>query len=404
VEVTETALGEMFATVMPLLDERQRRVLAGAQARALGRGGIRVVADASGLARSTVQRAVAEVDGGVDLAAPVRRAGAGRKKLVDTDPYLLSNLDDLVEPEARGDPMCPLRWTSKSTGNLADALVAMGHRVSPDTVGRLLVAMEYSLQATAKQLEGNQHPDRDAQFVYLSERVGEHLRAGDPVISVDSKKKEQVGQKANGGKEYQPQGRPERVDVHDFPDPEVPKAIPFGVYDMAANEGFVVVGDDHDSAAFAVATIGRWWDMVGSRVYPQARRLLITADAGGSNGYRVRLWKVELARLAARTGLDITVCHFPPGTSKWNRIEHRLWSAVSMNWRGRPLTSHEVVVSLIGATTNKGGLKVQAHLDTGYYPQGIKITTAQLAAVPLTAHDFHGDWNYTVHPAQPAAS
>jgi Rhodopirellula transposase DDE domain len=404
VEVTETALGEMFATVMPLLDERQRRVLAGAQARALGRGGIRVVADASGLARSTVQRAVAEVDGGVDRAAPVRRAGAGRKKLVDTDPYLLSNLDDLVEPEARGDPMCPLRWTSKSTGNLADALVAMGHRVSPDTVGRLLVAMEYSLQATAKQLEGNQHPDRDAQFVYLSERVGEHLRAGDPVISVDSKKKEQVGQKANGGKEYQPKGRPERVDVHDFPDPEVPKAIPFGVYDMAANEGFVVVGDDHDSAAFAVATIGRWWDMVGSRVYPQARRLLITADAGGSNGYRVRLWKVELARLAARTGLDITVCHFPPGTSKWNRIEHRLWSAVSMNWRGRPLTSHEVVVSLIGATTNKGGLKVQAHLDTGYYPQGIKITTAQLAAVPLTAHDFHGDWNYTVHPAQPAAS
>jgi hypothetical protein len=404
VEVPETALGEMFATVMPLLDERQRRVLAGAQARALGRGGIRVVADASGLARSTVQRAVAEVDGGVDLAAPVRRAGAGRKKLVDTDPYLLSNLDDLVEPEARGDPMCPLRWTSKSTGNLADALVAMGHRVSPDTVGRLLVAMEYSLQATAKQLEGNQHPDRDAQFVYLSERVGEHLRAGDPVISVDSKKKEQVGQKANGGKEYQPQGRPERVDVHDFPDPEVPKAIPFGVYDMAANEGFVVVGDDHDTAAFAVATIGRWWDMVGSRVYPQARRLLITADAGGSNGYRVRLWKVELARLAARTGLDITVCHFPPGTSKWNRIEHRLWSAVSMNWRGRPLTSHEVVVSLIGATTNKGGLKVQAHLDTGYYPQGIKITTAQLAAVPLTAHDFHGDWNYTVHPAQPAAS
>jgi hypothetical protein len=404
VEVTEAALGQMFATVMPLLDERQRRVLAGAQARALGRGGIRVVADASGLARSTVQRAVAEVDAGLDVAAPVRRAGAGRKRLIDRDPNLLSNLDDLVEPEARGDPMCPLRWTSKSTGNLADALAAMGHQVSPDTVGRLLVAMEYSLQATAKQLEGSQHPDRDAQFVYLSERVGEHLRAGDPVISVDSKKKEQVGQKANGGKEYQPKGRPERVDVHDFPDPEVPKAIPFGVYDMAANEGFVVVGDDHDTAAFAVATIGRWWDMVGSRAYPNARRLLITADAGGSNGYRVRLWKVELAKLAARSGLDITVCHFPPGTSKWNRIEHRLWSAVSMNWRGRPLTSHEVVVNLIGATTNKGGLKVQAHLDTGYYPQGIKITKAALASVPLTPHAFHGDWNYTVHPAQPAAS
>jgi hypothetical protein len=310
--------------------------------------------------------------------------------LVDKDPDLLLNLDDLVEPEARGDPMCPLRWTSKSTGNLADALRAMGHEVSPDTVGRLLVAMDYSLQATAKQLEGSQHPDRDAQFVYLSERVGEYLRSGDPVISVDSKKKEQVGQKANGGKEYQPKGRPQRVDVHDFPDPEVPKAIPFGVYDMAANEGFVVVGDDHDTAAFAVATIGRWWDMVGRGAYPAARRLLITADAGGSNGYRVRLWKVELARLAARAGLDITVCHFPPGTSKWNRIEHRLWSAVSMNWRGRPLTSHEVVVNLIGATTNKKGLKVQAHLDTGYYPEGIKITKAQLASVPLTAHDFQG--------------
>lgn len=401
-EVSEAALGEMFATVMPLLDERQRRVLAGAQARVLGRGGIGVVADASGLARSTVSRAVAEVVRGVDVAAPVRRAGAGRKKLIDRDPKLLSNLDDLVEPEARGDPMCPLRWTSKSTGNLADALVAMGHRVSPDTVGRLLVGMEYSLQATAKQLEGAQHPDRDAQFVYLSERVGEHLRAGDPVISVDSKKKEQIGQKTNGGKEYQPKGRPERVDVHDFPDPEVPKAIPFGVYDMAANEGFVVVGDDHDTAAFAVATIGRWWDMVGSRAYPNAHRLLITADAGGSNGYRVRLWKVELGRLAARTGLDITVCHFPPGTSKWNRIEHRLWSAVTMNWRGRPLTSHEVVVNLIGATTNNKGLKVQAHLDTGYYPEGIKISKAELAAVPLTPHDFHGDWNYTVHPATPS--
>jgi hypothetical protein len=280
----------------------------------------------------------------------------------------------------------------------------MGHQISADTVGRLLVGMEYSLQATAKQLEGAQHPDRDAQFVYLSEQVGDHLRAGQPVISVDSKKKEVVGQLANKGQEYQPKGRPERVDVHDFPDPEVGKAIPFGVYDIAANEGFVVVGDDHDTAAFAVATIGRWWDMVGSVAYPDADRLLITADAGGSNGYRVRLWKVELARLASRSGLDITVCHFPPGTSKWNRIEHRLWSAVSMNWRGRPLTSHEVVVSLIGATTNKRGLKVQAHLDTGSYPKGLKITNAEVAAVALTRHDFHSDWNYTVHPAQPAAS
>ncbi|MCA1707853.1 MAG: ISAzo13 family transposase, partial [Actinobacteria bacterium] len=215
--------------------------------------------------------------------------------------------------------------------------------------------------------------------------------------------KEVVGQRANGGKEYQPKGRPERVDVHDFPDPEVPKAIPFGVYDIGANEGFVVVGDDHDTAAFAVATIGRWWDMVGRVAYPAARRLLITADAGGSNGYRVRLWKVELGRLAARAGIDITVCHFPPGTSKWNKIEHRLWSAVTSNWRGRPLTSHEVVVNLIGATTNKKGLKVRAHLDTGYYPTGVKVTKTELAAVPLTKHDFHGDWNYTVHPGPPAA-
>ncbi|MGH9187617.1 MAG: ISAzo13 family transposase, partial [Acidimicrobiales bacterium] len=301
----------MFATVLPLLDERQRRVLAGAQARALGRGGIAMVARTAGMGRSTVQKAVAEVDAGVDPAAPVRRAGAGRKRLIDKDPSLLLDLDDLVEPEARGDPVCPLRWTSKSTGNLADALVAMGHQLSPDTVGRELAAMGYSLQATAKQLEGRQHPDRDAQFVYLSERVGEHLRSGEPVISVDTKKKEVVGQRANGGKEYQPKGHPERVDVHDFPDPEVGKAIPYGVYDLAANEGFVVVGDDHDTSAFAVATIGRWWDMIGSVAYPQARRLLITADAGGSNGYRVRLWKLELGRLAARSGLDITVCHFP---------------------------------------------------------------------------------------------
>ena len=391
----------MFATVMPLLNERQRRVLAGAQARALGRGGIATVARSSGLARATVQKAVAEVDAGIDAAAPVRRPGAGRKQLIDKDRHLLLNLDELVEPSARGDPMCPLRWTSKSTGHLAEALTAQGHPVSADTVGRLLKAMEFSLQATAKQLEGTQHPDRDAQFVYLSGQVANHLRAGDPVISVDTKKKELVGQKANGGKEYQPKGQPERVDVHDFPDPEIPKAIPYGILDLAANEGFVVVGDDHDTAAFAVATIGRWWDLVGSRAYPKTRRLLITADAGGSNGHRVRLWKVELGRLAARAGIAITVCHFPPGTSKWNQIEHRLFSAITSNWRGRPLISHEVIVNLIGATTNKRGLKVQAHLDTGSYPLGVKVTKAEVDALPLTRHEFHGDWNYTVHPAPP---
>lgn len=391
-------MASLFATVTPLLDERQRRVLVGAQARALGRGGIAAVSRASGASLSTVQKGLAEVDAGVDPAAPVRRPGAGRKKLIDKQPHLLLDLDDLVEPEARGDPECPLRWTSKSTGHLADALVAMGYEVSPDTVGRLLVELEYSLQATAKMREGTQNPDRDAQFVYLSKQVGDHLRHRQPVISVDTKKKELVGQRANGGKEYQPKGRPERVDVHDFPDPEVPKAIPYGVYDIGANQAWVSVGDDHDTAAFAVATIGRWWDMMGCRAYPKAKRLLITADACGSNGYRVGLWKVELGRLAARTGLAITVCHFPPGTSKWNKVEHRLWSQVSINWRGKPLTSHEVVVQLIGATKTKTGLRVRAELDEGCYPKGVKVTKEELAAVPLDLHDFHGDWNYTVRP------
>ena len=397
-EVTEAALAGMFATVMPLLDERQRRLLAGAQARALGRGGIEAVVQAAGMSRTTVQKALREMDSGVEPPARIRRPGAGRKRLTDKDPSLLSELDAMVEPLARGDPMCPLRWTSKSTGNLADALGNMGHQVSPDTVGRLLVGMEYSLQATAKQREGDQHPDRDAQFVYLSERVGDHLRAGEPVISVDTKKKEVVGQLANKGREYQPKGQPERVDVHDFPDPAVGRAIPYGVFDVAANEGFVVVGDDHDTAAFAVATIGRWWDMVGAVAYPDAHRLLITADAGGSNGYRLRLWKLELAHLAARSGLEITVCHFPPGTSKWNKIEHRLFSAISMNWRGRPLVSHEVIVNLIGATTTRSGLKVHAERDSGSYPLGVKITKAQIDALPLTRHEFHGDWNYTLRP------
>ncbi len=401
-EVSEATLSGMFATVLPLLDERQRRVLAGAQARALGRGGIALVGRAARMSRTTVGKAVAEIDAGLDAGTPIRRPGAGRKALVVKDPQLLERLDAMVEPSSRGDPMCPLRWTSKSTRNLADALVAAGHRVSPDTVGRLLVRLGYSLQAAAKQREGAQHADRDAQFVYLSQQVGGHLRSGDPVISVDAKKKEVLGQRANGGRKYQPKGAPERVDVHDFPDPALGKAIPYGVYDIGANQGFVVVGDDHDTAAFAVATIARWWDMAGSRAYPDANRLLITADAGGSNSYRTRLWKLELGRLAARAGLAVTVCHFPPGTSKWNKIEHRLFSAITTNWRGRPLTSHEVVVNLIGAATNSKGLTVQAHRDTGTYPLGVKVSDKELAAVPINAHDFHGEWNYTVTP-QPAS-
>jgi hypothetical protein len=316
----------------------------------------------------------------------------------DAQPGLLVALDDLVEPESRGDPMCPLRWTSKSTRTLAGELRAQGFAVSHVTVGDLLHRMGYSLQATAKENEGAQHPDRDAQFRHIDGQARAHLEAGEPVVSVDTKKKEVVGNLANKGREWQPTGRPARVDVHDFPDPEVGKAIPYGVFDIAANEGFVNVGDDADTAAFAVATIGRWWDEVGRVAYPQATRLLITADAGGSNGNRNRLWRLRLGQLAARTGLQITVCHFPPGTSKWNKIEHRLFSAISMNWRGRPLTSHQVVVDLIANTTTRTGLKVHARLDQGHYPTGIKVTDKQLAAVPLTRHSFHGDWNYTVKP------
>jgi hypothetical protein len=401
VEVSEAGLVELFSTMVPLLDERQRRVLGGAVARVLGRGGATAVAAASGMSRVTLSKAAAEIVVGVDAAAPVRRSGAGRKALVETDRHLLMDLDDLVEPGSRGDPMSALRWTSKSTGNLADALGAGGHRVSADTVGRLLKSMDYSLQALSKQREGSQHPDRDAQFRYLNDRVAVRLKRGEPVISVDTKKKELVGQRFNGGVEYQPKRNPERVDVHDFPDPEIGKAIPYGVYDIAANSGWVSVGDDHDTAAFAVATIGRWWDMVGAGSYPNAKRLLITADAGGSNGHRVRLWKYELGRLAARTGLHITVCHFPPGTSKWNRIEHRLFSAITSNWRGRPLISHEVVVNLIGATTNSKGLKVHAERDASSYPLNVTVTKTELAALPLTRHDFHGDWNYTLHPSTP---
>jgi hypothetical protein len=380
----------------PLLDERQRRALAGVTARALGRGGVAQVAVASGMSRKTVSAAVAEVDAGFEASSRVRRPGAGRKKLIDHDPELLVALDSLVEPESRGDPMCRLRWTCKSTRNLADELAAQGHPASSWTVAQLLHYLEFSLQANAKQREGAQHPDRDAQFHYLNDQVPAHLRRQWPVISVDTKKKEVVGN--HGGQNRRPEADPVRVDVHDFPDPEVGKAIPYGVYDMAANEGFVVVGDDHDTAEFAVTTIGQWWDKVGRPAYPKATRLLITADAGGSNGYRVRAWKTGLGALAARTGLAVTVCHFPPGTSKWNKVEHRLFSAITSNWRGRPLENHEVVVNLIAGNATRTGLAVHAERDTSYYPTGVKVTNAELAAVPLTGHRFHPEWNYTIGP------
>ena len=386
----------MFAVLSPHLNERQRRLLAGAQARAVGRGGVAAVARASGMSRSTVSTGAAEVDEGPELTERVRRPGAGRPRIEDRDPGLVEALDALVEPTARGDPESPLRWTCKSTRNLADALTEAGHPVSAQVVAELLAALGYSLQATSKQVEGSSHPDRNAQFGYINDLAAEHLDSAQPVISVDTKKKELVGNYANGGQEWQPAGEPVRVEVHDFIDPAVGKAIPYGVYDVAADQGWVSVGADHDTAAFAVATIGRWWDMVGAVAYPKAKRLLITADAGGSNSYRSRLWKVELAKLAADAGLDITVCHFPPGTSKWNKIEHRLFSHISMNWRGRPLTSHEVVVDLIAGTTTRTGLKVRAELDRASYPKGIAVTAEQLAAVPLQRHEWHGDWNYTV--------
>lgn len=396
--VTDEGLQAMLATVMPHLDERQRRILAGSTARLLGRGGIVSVAEATGMSRSTLQKAVGEVDAGVEVSTRIRLPGAGRPKAVDAQPGLLMALDDLVEPESRGDPMCPLRWTSKSTRTLARELGTQGFTVSHVTVGELLHQMGYSLQAPAKEAKGAQHIDRDAQFRHIYSEVETHLQSSQPVISVDTKNKEVVGNLKNGGREWQPAGTPVRVDVHDFPDPEVGKAVPYGVYDLAANEGFVVVGDDGDTAQFAVSSIRRWWEQVGRIAYPDATRLLITADAGGSNGYRTRLWKVELAKLANEARIEITVCHFPPGTSKWNRIEHRLFSAISMNWRGRPLTSHQVMVSLIANTTTTTGLKVRAQLDQGYYPTGIKVSNTELAAVPLTGHEFHPDWNYTIRP------
>jgi Rhodopirellula transposase DDE domain len=394
----DTVLAGLFELIAPHLTEKQRRLLAGAGARALGRGGGARMARISGLSRPTVYAGVRELEDPPDPGGRIRRPGGGPKRRTTTDPGLLAALDALVEPDTRGDTDSPLRWTCKSTAQLADTLTAQGHPVSDDTVGRLLKQQGYTLQRTQKTEEGAQHPDRDAQFRYVNEQAREHLAAGQPVISVDTKKKELVGNFANGGREWQPAGEPERVGVHDFPDPEVGKAIPSGIYDLGANTGWVSVGTDHDTAAFAVATLRRWWEQVGRAAYPAATRLLVTADAGGSNGYRVRAWKTELARFAADTGLAVTVCHFPPGTSKWSKIEHRLFSHISTNWRGRPLVSHEVIVELISATTTRSGLKVRAALDKGAYPLGVRVSDRELAVVPLRRHHWHGEWNYTVLP------
>ncbi len=397
VEVSEEGLVEFFSFMGPHLDEKQRRLQAGAMARMLGRGGVTIAARVSGMSRNTVMDGQRAAVAGVEPDGRVRAEGGGRPELIDVDPDLLVCLDDLVEPDSRGDPMSPLRWTLKSTRTLAAALTDMGHQVSSWTVGQLLHRMGFSLQATAKTVEGAQHPDRNAQFEHINRVAGEFIAAGEPVISVDCKKKELVnGTKANGGREWQPKGRPTRVDVHDFPDPDVPKAIPYGVYDVGANEGWVSVGDDHDPAAFAVNAIRRWWTIMGRERYPHARRLLVTADAGGSNGYRNRLWKVEIARLAAETGLEITVCHYPPGTSKWNKIEHKLFSFITINWRGKPLTSYQTIVELVAGTSTTSGLTVHAERDLGYYPTGTKISDSQLAALPIQPNEWHGEWNYTL--------
>jgi transposase len=396
----EGAIRDRYQALAPALDERVRRLVLGAEALAAGRGGRSAVARATGASQATIRRGIAELaePEGRPARGRVRRPGGGRKRAVDLDPGLREALDRLVEPTTRGDPESPLRWTSKSLRNLAVELRQEGHAVSHRVVGELLHEMGYSLQANRKTLEGTDHPDRDAQFAHLNAAVQLQLSLGEPVISVDTKKKELVGPFKNGGRELRPKGDPERVLMHDFVIPELGRASPYGVYDLAQNEAWVSVGTDHDTAAFAVESIRRWWRTMGEALYPDATRLLVTADAGGSNGYRLRLWKLELQRLADETGLAIAVRHFPPGTSKWNKVEHRLFSAITQNWRGRPLVSHEVIVELIAATTTRTGLKVKSGLDTNDYPTGLRVSDAEMAKLYLQRDDFHGEWNYTLLP------
>lgn len=390
-----------FEALNPLLDERQRRRFAAAETLALGHGGVIAVSRATGIARSTITRGLAELreEAVMDVASGrVRRTGGGRKSLSVMDGTLLDDLRRLVEPVTRGDPMAPLLWTAKSLRKLATELQACGHRIGHNVVAKLLRELGYSLQANRKTLEGSSHPDRDAQFHYINDQVKVALADDQPAISVDTKKKELVGDFHNNGREFRRKGDPEKVRVHDFKIPELGKASPYGVYDIADNAGWVSVGIDHDTASFAVNAIRRWWQTMGQKRYPKARRLLITADGGGSNGSRVRLWKIELQALANELGIDIIVCHLPPGTSKWNKIEHRLFSFITQNWRGRPLVSYQTIVQLIAATTTKAGLIVRSELDTNVYPKGIKVEDADINSLNLHRHTFHGDWNYTLKP------
>jgi hypothetical protein len=383
------------------LDERSRRLWAAAEAQALGYGGASLVARTTGISRSTIVRGLKEAQGGGRVeVGRIRRPGGGRKHATAVDPSLSVALEHLVDPTSRGDPESPLRWTCKSTRALARELVAQGHPASDWLVRQLLYGLDYSLQANRKTQEGARHPDRDAQFRYIQTQVIRHLRRRHPAISVDTKKKELVGNFKNGGREWRPRGTPQPVRVHDFLDPKTGKAIPYGVYDLGLNQGWVTVGIDHDTAAFAVNTIHRWWTAMGIQAYSQASALLIVADSGGSNGSRVRLWKWELQRLADATQLILHICHFPPGTSKWNKIEHQLFSFISQNWRGRPLLTHATIVKLIANTRTSTGLKVRCILDTRRYPQKVKITDEQMATIRLTPAAFHGDWNYSIHPHQ----
>jgi hypothetical protein len=399
--VDEAAIQLRYEALAPLLDERCRRRFAASEASAAGRGGIMVVSRITGIARSTIDRGLAELRDEASAEGSVRRvrrAGGGRKRLTETDPTLLSDLQELVEPATRGDPQSPLLWTCKSLRKLSQSLRDMGHKIGRTVVGELLYRLDYRLQANRKTREGAGHPDRDAQFRYINDQVKAVLAAGEPAISVDTKKKELVGDFKNGGREWRPKSSPEHVRVHDFVIPELGRAVPYGVYDIGDNVGWVSVGIDHDTAAFATNAIRSWWQLMGRERYPKAKSLLITADGGGSNGSRVRLWKVELQKLADELRIPITVCHLPPGTSKWNKIEHRLFSFITGNWRGKPLVSHQVIIELIAATTTDAGLKVRCQLDPNSYPAGIKVSDAELDVVNLSRHDFHGDWNYTISP------
>ena len=399
---TDALIAARHQALEGILDERQRRLHAAVEAKLLGHGGVKRVSQATGVARGSILAGIKELESPQRVLPEeprrVRRAGAGRKKLVDRDPAVREALERLVEPATRGDPQSPLRWTCKSLMQLARELGEQGHAISHVSVGVLLKEMGYSLQGNRKTLEGASHPDRNAQFEYINDKTQAALSAGQPVISVDTKKKELVGPYKNGGKEWRPQGEPEPVKVHDFVDEELGRANPYGVYDLANNAGWVSVGTDHDTASFAVATIRRWWFAMGQAVYPAARELMIMADGGGSNGSRVRLWKLELQRLADELDMPIRVSHFPPGTSKWNKIEHRLFSYISLNWRGQPLVSHEVIVNLIAATTTRKGLKVQAEIDSALYPKGVKVTDTEFATIRIARDDFHGEWNYVISP------